>query len=142
MDTDHWETFLISNEAWILPLFCKKMDFWAKKKIEKIPGAGFEPGTFQLWALPQDHYTKRTCLKIGQRTMLHEVHMPFRHLTRAAGISNVQIFKSLRLARKCMLRVGNPNSFDMCSECSKVYVTSFFLVFGNFFFQERQNCLT
>ena len=113
-----------------------------RKKIEKIPGLGFEPGSFQLWALPQDHYTKRTCLKIGQRTMLHQVHMPFRHLARAAGISNIQIFKSLRSTRKCMLRVGNPNSFDMCSGCSKVYVTSFFLVFGDFFFQERQNCLT
>ena len=112
------------------------------KKKEKISDPGFELGTFQLWALPQDHYTKRTCLKIGQRTMLHQVHMPFRHLARAAGISNVQIFKSLRSARQFVLQVGNPNSFDMCSGCSKVYVTSFFLVFGDFFFQERQNCLT
>ena len=61
--------------------------------------------------------------------MLYEVHMPFRHLARAVGISNLQIFKSLRSARKCMLRIGNPNSFDMCSGCSKVYVLSFFLSF-------------
>ena len=131
----------ISNLKWSMniAIILQKIGFLSEKKIEKIPGPGFEPGTFQLWALPQDHYTKRTCLKIGQRTMLHEVHMPFRHLARAAGISNVQIFQSLRSARKCMLQVGNPNSFDMCS---KVYVASFFLIFGDSFFQKRQNCLT
>ena len=60
----------------------------------------------------------------------------------AAGISNAQIFKTLRSARQFMLQVGNSNSFDMCSGWSKVYVASFFNGFGDFFSQGSQNCLT
>ena len=58
--------------------------------------------------------------------------------TKAAGISNAQIFKSLRSASNFIWQVGNPNSFDMCSGCSKVYVASFFLIFGEFFFKRRK----
>ena len=67
--------------------------------------------------------------------MLHEVHMPFRYLARVAGISNIQIFKSLRSASNFIWQVKNPNSFGMCSGCSKVYIASFFLIFGDFFFR-------
>ena len=48
---------------------------------------------------------------------------------RAAGISNAQIFKTLRSARQFMLQVGNSNSFDMCSGWSKVCVWQVFLMF-------------
>ena len=113
-----------------------------QKKIWKNSQPGIEPGTFQLWALSQDHYTKRTCLKLKQWTMLYQENMHFWHFPRAAGISNVQIFKTLRSPRDCVLQVGNPNSFDMCSGGSKVYVASFFLHFGDFSFQGSQNCLT
>ena len=58
----------------------------------------------------------------------------FLAFARAAGILNVQIFKSLRLPRKCWLQAGSSNSFDMCSEGSKVFVASFFLYFGDFYF--------
>ena len=60
----------------------------------------------------------------------------------AAGISNAQIFKTLRSARQFMLQVGNSNSFDMCSGWSEVYVASFFNGFGDFFSQGSQNYLT
>ena len=127
------------------PEYCQnfaKNWIFEQKKIWKNSRPGIEPGTFQLWALSQDHYTKRTCLKLWQRAMLYQVNIHFLHFAKAAGISNVQIFESLRSPRDCVFQVGDPNYFDICSGGSKVYVMSFFLYLGDFSFQDSQTCLT
>ena len=68
--------------------FAKKLDFRAKK-IWKNSRPGIKPGTFQLWALSQDHYTKRTCLKLRQLTMLYQVNMHFWHFARVATLTEM-----------------------------------------------------
>ena len=99
----------VSNLKWkmIIAITLQKIGFLSEKNSRP----GIEPGTFQLWALSQDHYTKITCLKLGQRAMLYQVNMHFWHFAKSAGITNIQIFKSLRSARNSMLQVTS----YMCS---------------------------
>ena len=133
--------FLISNGVWILQLLSKKLDFWRNFFLKNFPAEDRTGDRWFMSSLTRPlHQNNLLEIKANSNALWSAGN--FCSKFRAAGISNVQIFKSLRSARQFVLQVGNPNSFDMCSGCSKVYMTSFFLVFGDFFFQERQNCLT
>ena len=52
---------------------------------------------------------------------------------RAAGISNAQIFKTLRSARQFMLQVGNSNSFDMSSGWSELHTVCFVWLYNELY---------
>ena len=133
--------FLISYEAWILPKLCKKLDFWAKKNLKKFSARDWT-GDLSVMSSHTRPLHQKNLLKIKANSYALSSKHAFLHSARAAGISNVQIFKSLRSPRKCWLQAGNSNSFDMCSGGSKVFVASFFLHFDDFLFQDSQNCLT
>ena len=84
-----------------------------------------------LLALSQDHYTKTTCLNWGQTAMLYEVQAI------SAVNSEQREFQTFKFSKVwCQLstlyeKVGNPNSFDLCSGMSG----EIFKIFGDFYFQ-------
>ena len=129
--------FLISNGLWILQLLCKKLDFWRKKNLKNF-SAEDRPGDPKVMSSLTRPLHQKNLLEIWAKKNALSSVGNYCSKTKAAGISNAQIFKSLRSASNFIWQVGNPNSFDMCSGCSKVYVASFFVIFGNFFFKRRK----
>ena len=133
--------FLISNGVWILQLLSKKLDFWRKIFLKNFPAEDRTGDPWIMSSLTRPLH-QNNLLEIRANSNALWSAGNFCSKFRAAGISNIQIFKSLRSPRECVLQVGDPNSFDICSGGSKVYVTSFFLYLGDFSFRDGQNCLT
>ena len=129
--------FLISNGLWILQLLCKKLDFWRKKNLKNFSAEDRTGDPKVMSSLTRPLHQKNLLEIWAKKNALSSVGN-YCSKTKAAGISNAQIFKSLRSASNFIWQVGNPNSFDMCSGCSKVYVASFFLIFGDFVFKRRK----
>ena len=126
--------FLISNGLWILQLLCKKLDFWRKKNLKKFSAEDRTGDLKVMTSLTRPVHQKNMLEIWAKKNALSSVGN-YCSKTKAAGISNAQIFKSLRSASKFIWQVGNPNSFGMCS---KVYVASFFSYFWWFFFKRRK----
>ena len=133
--------FLISNRVWILQLLSKKLDFWRNFFLKTFPAEDRTGDPWIMSSLTRPLH-QNNLLEIRANSNALWSAGNFCNKFRAAGISNVQIFKILRSARKCWLQAGSSNSFDMCSGGSKVFLTSFFLLFGDFYFQGSRNCLT
>ena len=124
-----------------IPITLQKIVFLSKTNLKKF-SARDRTGDLSVMSSPTRPLHQKNLFKIKANSYALSNKHVFLHSARAAGISNVQIFKSLRSPRKCWLQVGNSNSFDMCSGGSKVFVASFFLHFDDFLFQDSQNCLT
>ena len=122
--------------------YCAKNWIFEEKKIWKISQPRIEPGTLKLWALSQDHYTKRTCLKkYGQRRMFYQVWAII------AVKPKQREFQTLKFSK-----VWGQLALYMTSRESKLFwyvfrvfqgiCSEFFSYVWQVFFQETQNCLT
>ena len=118
----------------LLKLLCKKLDILRRKKIEKFLSRGSNWGPLGLDPLTRSLHQKNLLEIWAKKNVLSSVGN-YCSKTKAVGISNAQIFKSLRSASNFIWQVGNSNSFDVCSGFSKVYLARFF---WQFFFMRRK----
>ena len=129
----------VSNLKWSvnIAITLQKTGF-LKKKFLKNFSAKDRTGDLKVMSSLTRPLHQKNLLEIWARKNALSSVGNYCSKTKAAGISNAQIFKSLRSASNFIWQVGNPNSFGMCSGCSKVYVASFFLIFGDLFFKDAK----
>ena len=124
----------VFNLKWIvnIAITVQKTGFLKKKNLKKF-SAEDRTGDLKVMSSLTRPLHQKNLLEIWAKKNALSSVGNYCSKTKAAGISNAQIFKSLRSASNFIWQVGNPNSFGMCSGCSKVYVASFFLILGDFF---------
>ena len=96
--------FLFSNGVWILELLSKKLDFWRKFFLKNFPAEDRTGDPWIMSSLTRPlHQNNLLEIRTNSNALLSAGNFCCKF--RAAGISNVQIFKSLMSASNFIWKI-------------------------------------
>ena len=125
--------FLISNGVWILQLLSKKLDFWRKFFLKNFPAEDRTGDPWIMSSLTRPLH-QNNLLEIRANSNALWSAGNFCSKFRAAGISNVQIFKSLMSASNFIWKSRESKLFWFVFRVFQGMSGEFFLNIGRIFF--------
>ena len=125
--------FLISNGVWILQLLSKKLDFWRNFFLKNFPAEDRTGDPWIMSSLTRPLH-QNNLLEIRANSNALWSAGNFCSKFRAAGISNVQIFKSLMSASNFIWKSRESKLFWFVFRVFQGMSGEFFLNFWRFLF--------
>ena len=133
--------FLISNGVWILQLLSKKLDFWRNFFLKNFPAEDRTGDPWIMSSLTRPLH-QNNLLEIRANSNALWSAGNFCSKFRAAGISNVQIFKSLMSASNFIWKSRESKLFWFVFRVFQGMSGEFFLNIGRNSFLHFVFCLT
>ena len=133
----------VFNLKWIvnIAITVQKTGFLKKKKLKKFLADDRTGDVKVMSSLTRPLHQKNLLEIWAKKNALSSVGN-YCSKTKAAGISNAQIFKSLRSASNFIWQVRESKLFWYVFRVFQGICSDFFSYFWRVFFQETQNCLT